>query len=1251
MNKIIFLIFLLFLGSCSERTLPKEELRDPKFETGTGESNIKNPNSLVYDLKEVKLYVDSVATPNKLTFKGEKTNLNFIAIPALPTGLVIDQATGDISGTPTELKVKSTYTIRVQNSHGFETTLVTIEIVIPPPKNLNYQTLIDVTLVNKITNLQGSPTVEGVVTSYSINPALPTGLSLNPESGEVVGIAENIKERIPYTIKAINSTGFTYYTFLLRVIDIKPANLQYDVVEASYMVNQTIINNNPASDGGIPSSYSIDPITLPSGLFFDSNHGFIFGRPLSEVASFVTYTITAINSGGTTSTDIKIKVEDISPATPIYQNPTIKYTKDSPINPNILICAGYNYSFTNCPEGKPTKVTLNPVLPEGLSYNTYTGVISGTPTELTPITEYTVTVSNTGGTKTSIVSLGVIDRKPENIRYRKSSFEIRKNEPFNLPSPFNDGGPVVSYSLLTPIPDGLLFDELTGKVTGTPTTVTVNPMVIRIKATNSGGDLEFNFSIKVLPVPYYSFSSILIKKDYIGALVEYSFEITNNSREYDDSVGINLSMPMTLTSTDPNIIFNSAYEVSTCLGFNNETNPLLYESTCIIKFTYPDTMITPINPIMVSINATDVFTRTFDLRDYLNITPKNLLLTSERGTIVKAVKYLTGIGVDRENKAFSGGTNAIVPILNKGSSSPIYQQDADNASSTITDEITPITDLMSFVQDPDGDGDNGNKIFNNMDFVNKLTLTGTVGSYDPECLIVIPFTPLAQCDFGIFNIASYGIHESGKLKVNITVKEGLPTEAGESNEINVDVYQFKRISFNELPPKRIIPYQGKIYFAGLMDETTNNSRKLLSYSPTSGVLRQVSEFLNNGDDRPFPFAEHDDWLFFKGREPGTNYIKFYVYGESSASINDEIKPLYTATQIESIDKEDDLPTFKFQDKIYFPIEERSTTDKFWVVYDKLNNTFKKMFNLLEVNTPEDPRNGKVDPESFIAYNNKLFFLSYIHKNNSTTSGYKLQSIDYATNIHKRVSNINNGKDDYLSNGIVYDNKIFYITRNPLPPIQSSLIYYDETLNTNGEFVTVLNATGNGTANIIGVAYGKLFFTLPNPDRDELFFYDGSSRTITKVYTARATGNKILKIGKFSNLENKQIVYFVEKSLQGNHLMVISQELSDINIKQIVDGRYFTINEDLSMFNYNNTLFFACDNSSESLCTYNSETETVSKMAESLSLKIHTLPMGQKSGVILFNNRVYLGSDRTATGQKAGIFELCLKGENGCADSL
>ncbi|MBS7788346.1 putative Ig domain-containing protein, partial [Flavobacterium sp. CYK-55] len=79
-----------------------------------------------------------------------------------------------------------------------------------------------------------------------------------------------------------------------------------------FTVGSSIVNLVPSFSGNV-TSFSIAP-ALPSGLSFDTTSGVISGAP-TEVSATSIYTVTAFNSGGSTSFGISITVNDVAPST------------------------------------------------------------------------------------------------------------------------------------------------------------------------------------------------------------------------------------------------------------------------------------------------------------------------------------------------------------------------------------------------------------------------------------------------------------------------------------------------------------------------------------------------------------------------------------------------------------------------------------------------------------------------------------------------------------------------------------------------------------------------------------------------------------------------------------------------------------------------------------------------------------------------------------------------------------------------
>lgn len=90
---------------------------------------------------------------------------------------------------------------------------VTVLGVSAPPSNLGYAATNNFTLNSPIVPL--NPTVNGNVTSYSVSPSLPSGLTLNTTTGVISGTPTQLSTATNYTITASNNSGST--TFIISI--------------------------------------------------------------------------------------------------------------------------------------------------------------------------------------------------------------------------------------------------------------------------------------------------------------------------------------------------------------------------------------------------------------------------------------------------------------------------------------------------------------------------------------------------------------------------------------------------------------------------------------------------------------------------------------------------------------------------------------------------------------------------------------------------------------------------------------------------------------------------------------------------------------------------------------------------------------------------------------------------------------------------------------------------------------------------
>jgi hypothetical protein len=303
-----------------------------------------------------------------------------------------------------------------------------------------------------------TPTVSGgAVTSYSVTPALPPGLSLNSSTGAMGGTPTMVSAAANYTIAASNAAGSTTATVSITVNPAAPATLAYATNPATYNVGVAIAANAPTSTGGAVASYSVVP-TLPWGLSLNSATGAISGIPTVATAQG-NYTVTAYNAGGSTSATLSITVANGAPANLTYSNNTPVYTADTPIMVDLPASTG----------GEPQLYAITPALPAGLAFNTSNGAIGGTPAAAAPSSPYIVTASNAFGSAQATLNITIDAEATPSLAYSPSTVVYTVGQAITPLAVSN--GAFGNYSVTPPLPDGLTLDPSSGTISGTPSQV------------------------------------------------------------------------------------------------------------------------------------------------------------------------------------------------------------------------------------------------------------------------------------------------------------------------------------------------------------------------------------------------------------------------------------------------------------------------------------------------------------------------------------------------------------------------------------------------------------------------------------------------------------------------------------------------------------------------------------------------------------------------------------------------------------
>ncbi|MHB1700421.1 MAG: beta strand repeat-containing protein [Acidobacteriaceae bacterium] len=356
---------------------------------------------------------------------------------SLPAPLTLNASTGVISGTPSAIGT-STFTVKATDSaNPAETASQTLSITI----NAAPLQILTTSLPNATVNQTYSATLDstggtGAIT-WSVSGALPTGLTLTPSTGVISG-TPTTAGTVSFSVTATDSgTPQQTKTQSLSIV-VNPAAATL-VINVSSLpggsVGTTYSQSLNVTGGTPPYTASITSGNLPGGLTINNN-GTISGTPTTS-GNF-TFTAQFQDSASPPQTASKqLSIDIASTPLTISSNGSVTGEVSLPFGHYMQANGGtqpYTWSVT----------PSTPALPSGLSLNTSTGQITGSPTVLGNTTVSMQVADSTSATTTQSLAISV-----SAVRSNANNAELKGQYAFLLSGFDSTGNPIAAAGEFT----------------------------------------------------------------------------------------------------------------------------------------------------------------------------------------------------------------------------------------------------------------------------------------------------------------------------------------------------------------------------------------------------------------------------------------------------------------------------------------------------------------------------------------------------------------------------------------------------------------------------------------------------------------------------------------------------------------------------------------------------------------------------------------------------------------------------------
>ena len=318
-----------------------------------------------------------------------------------------------------------------------------------------------------------------------IGGALPQGLLLNTSSGTISGTPIiTATGTVSLTFSATDSGSPAQTITATVALTITPATLRVSTTSLPSGTAGVPYSATLSAAGGVgPYTWTLVSGTLPAGLTLNASTGAISGNPAPASGTQLVFQVRDSESPAQTSTvmvaiNITLTGGGLSITTTALPGGQVGVAYMTQLS-----ASGGTAPYT-------WALTLG-ALPAGLSLNTVTGAISGTPTAAAAAVSLTFKVTDSGGFTQSNVGTFSLSIAPATLRTTSASLPSGQVGVAYTATLAASGGTTPYTWRVTAggLPAGLVLNAATGAISGTPSTA-VSAASLTFKVTDAGAPAQ-----------------------------------------------------------------------------------------------------------------------------------------------------------------------------------------------------------------------------------------------------------------------------------------------------------------------------------------------------------------------------------------------------------------------------------------------------------------------------------------------------------------------------------------------------------------------------------------------------------------------------------------------------------------------------------------------------------------------------------------------------------------------------------------